>query len=262
MRSSEYNYFRVTYESGCAEIVISNPPLNILCKNLLDEMKALFVSLGKREDIHVIILTGDGEKAFVAGADITQFPYLDSKKGRESVIHIQDVFASVFNVPQILIAAINGLALGGGTELALLCDIRLASEHAKFGLPEVKLGILPGAGGTQRLPRLIGTGRAALMLYTGRTIDAKEAYEIGLVEEIVPIEKLMSKARDLAKEILQNAPLSLRKIKQAIYKGIDMPLSQALTLEIDAIEFLCSTQDQKEGALAFLEKRRPIYKGV
>lgn len=258
----EYRYFHMTHGEGWVEVTISNPPVNVLCRDLLDEMKSLFISLGKREDIHVIILTGAGEKAFIAGADISQFPYLDSKKGRESVTHIQDVFSHITAVPQILIGAINGLALGGGTELALLCDLRLASEQAHFGLPEVKLGILPGAGGTQRLPRLIGKGRAGLMLYTGRTVNAQKALEMGLVEEVVPLAELMPTARKLAQEMLQNAPLSLRKIKQAIQRGMDMPLSQALTLEVDAIEFLCSTRDQKEGAAAFLEKRRPAYKGV
>ena len=260
--SKEYRYFQIVDMKGWVEVTISNPPVNVFCRNLLDEMKALFVSLGKRDDIHVIILTGAGEKAFIAGADISQFPYLDSKKGRESVTHIQDVFSHVAGVPQILIAAINGLALGGGAELALVCDLRIASEQASFGLPEVKLGILPGAGGTQRLPRLIGTGRAGLMLYTGRTVNAKEAIEMGLVEEVVPTAELMPTARKLAQEMLQNAPLSLRKIKQAIQRGMNMPLSQGLTLEVDAIEFLCSTQDQKEGALSFLGKRPPVYKGV
>jgi enoyl-CoA hydratase len=131
-----------------------------------------------------------------------------------------------------------------------------------FGLPEVKLGILPGTGGTQRLPRLIGRGQASLMLYTGRTINAQRAFEIGLVEMVVPQKELMPTGQSLAQEMLQNAPLSLRKIKQAIQRGMEMPLSQGLTLEVDAIEFLCGTQDQKEGASSFLEKRRPVYKGV
>lgn len=260
--SSEYRYFQIAHSTGWVEVTISNPPVNVLCRDLLDEMKAVFVSLGKKDDIHVIVITGAGEKAFIAGADISQFPYLDSRKGRESVIHIQDVFSHVAAVPQILVGAINGLALGGGTELALLCDIRLASEQARFGLPEVKLGILPAAGGTQRLPRLIGTGRAGLMLYTGRMVNAEKAFQMGLVEEVVPLSELMPTARKLAQEILQNAPLSLRKIKQAVQRGMNMPLSQGLTLEVDAIEFLCGTQDQKEGALAFLGKRSPTYKGV
>jgi enoyl-CoA hydratase/carnithine racemase len=260
--SKEYGYFQIVEMEGWVEVTISNPPVNVLCRDLLDEMKGLFVSLGKRDDIHVIIITGAGGKAFIAGADISQFPYLDSKKGRESVIHIQDIFSHVAGVPQILIAAINGLALGGGTELALLCDVRLASDQASFGLPEVKLGILPGAGGTQRLPRLIGTGRAGLMLYTGRTVTAEKALELGLIEEVVSLAELMPTARKLAQEMLQNAPLSLRKIKQAVQRGMNMSLSQGLTLEVDAIEFLCSTKDQKEGALSFLEKRHPVYKGV
>lgn len=260
--SQEYRYFQIAWMEGWAEVTISNPPVNVLRRDLLDEMKLLFVSLGKRDDIHVIILTGSGGKAFVAGADISDFPYLDPKKGRESVAHLQDVFAHVAGVPQILIAAVNGLALGGGTELALLCDLRLASEQAIFGLPEVKLGILPGTGGTQRLPRLIGRGQASLMLYTGRTINAQKAFEIGLVEMVVPQKELLPTGRSLAQEMLQNAPLSLRKIKQAIQRGMEMPLSQGLTLEVDAIEFLCGTQDQKEGASAFLEKRRPVYKGA
>lgn len=262
MFSSKYHFFQVEYYNGWVEIIISNPPLNILSRDLLDEMKLLFSEIRKQDSVHVVIITGAGEKAFVAGADITNFPTLDFKKGRESVLHIQEVFAHVSGIPQILIAAVNGLALGGGMELALLCDIRIASDQATFGLPEVKLGIIPGAGGTQRLPRLIGMGRAALMLYTGRMINAKKAFEIGIVEEVVSQRELLPTARNLAQEILKNAPLALRKLKQVVHLGVNLPLPQAFMLEVDAIEFLCGTQDQKEGALAFLEKRLPNYKGV
>jgi enoyl-CoA hydratase/carnithine racemase len=257
-----YQYLNIVDCEKWIEVTISNPPVNVLCREMLYEIMSLFDLLEFKENCHVVIITGAGDKAFVAGADIKDFPFLNPAKGRESTIYIQRVFGKVAQAPQIIIGAINGMALGGGTELALACDLRLASEDARFGLPEVKLGIMPGAGGTQRLPRLIGTGYASLMIYTGRIINAKKALEIGLVEEIISKTELMPAARNLAQEILQNAPLSIRKAKQAIQRGMEMPLSQGLTLEVDALEFLCGTQDQKEGASSFLKKSPPVYKGI
>jgi enoyl-CoA hydratase/carnithine racemase len=257
-----YHYLNIVDSGKWIEVTISNPPVNVLCREMLNEMMSFLDILEVKEDCHVVIITGAGDKAFVAGADIKDFPFLDPAKGRQSTIHVQRVFGKIAQVPQIIIGAINGTALGGGTELALACDLRLASDDACFGLPEVKLGIMPGAGGTQRLPRLIGTGYAGLMIYTGRTINAKKALEIGLVEEVVSKTELIPAARNLAQEILQNAPLSLRKAKQAVQRGMEMSLTQGLTLEVDALEFLCGTQDQKEGASSFLEKKRPVYKGI
>ena len=205
--------------------------------------------------LRVAILTGVGERAFSAGSDI-KANYVE-RPGEEP----QNIlFPLLFDLYKPIIAAINGHANGGGLEQALCCDIRVAAQHAQFGLGEVRLGWLPGAGGTQRLPRLIPLGRALEMLYTGNRIGAEEALHLGLVDYVVPMSQLMSKCEDIAAEICKSAPLAVQKIKQAALRGLDLPLAEGLKLERELYNWLQSTEDAREGAKAFAEKRPPQWK--
>jgi enoyl-CoA hydratase/carnithine racemase len=204
----------------------------------------------------VAILTGSGERAFCAGSDI-KANYVE-KPGEEPQ---NDLFPLLLDLYKPIIAAINGHANGGGLEQALACDIRVAAEHAEFGLGEVRLGWLPGAGGTQRLPRLIPLGRALEMLYTGNRIGAAEALRVGLVDHVVPMPRLMSKCEEIAGEICKSAPLAVQRIKQAALRGLDRPLGEGLKFEHDLYQWLQGTEDAREGARAFAEKRPPRWRG-
>src|SRR5215471_2269803 len=206
--------------------------------------------------LRVAILTGVGERAFSAGSDI-KANYVE-RPGEEP----QNIlFPLLFDLYKPIIAAINGHANGGGLEQALCCDIRVAAEHAQFGLGEVRLGWLPGAGGTQRLPRLIPLGRALEMLYTGNRIEAQEALRLGLVDHVVPMDQLMRKCEEIAAEICKSAPLAVQRIKEVALRGLDLPLAGGLRLERDAYEWLTKTHDASEGARAFAEKRAPVWQG-
>lgn len=206
--------------------------------------------------LRVAILTGAGERAFCAGSDIKS-NYAE-RTGKEPP---NQLYPTLFDLYKPIIAAINGHANGGGLEQALACDIRVAAEHAQFGLGEVRLGWLPGGGGTQRLPRLIPLGRALEMLYTGNRIDAHEALRLGLVDHVVPMAQLMSKCEQIAEEICKSAPLAVQKIKQAALRGLDMPLAEGLKLERELYSWLLETEDSHEGAIAFAEKRPPRWQG-
>jgi enoyl-CoA hydratase/carnithine racemase len=206
-------------------------------------------------ELRVAIFTGTGERAFCAGSDIKS-NYVE-RIGREGA---RTPYSVMFEMTKPIIAAINGHANGGGLEQALCCDIRIAAEHAQFGLGEVRLGWLPGGGGTQRLPRLIPLGRALEMLYTGNRINAEDALRLGLVDYVVPMQQLMPRAEEIAAEICKSAPLAVQKIKEVVRKGLDMPLSEALKLEHRAYDWLNETDDSHEGALAFAEKRPPNWK--
>jgi enoyl-CoA hydratase len=208
-----------------------------------------------------VIVTGAGDKAFVAGADLNQVTGLDAMGGREWGRAGQAVFSRIEAMEKPVIAAINGWALGGGLELAMACHIRLAADTARLGQPEVKLGIVPGYGGTQRLARIIGRGRALEMLLTGDPVDAAEAHRIGLVNHVVPAGGLLAKARELAAKILKNGPVAVALILQAVNRGLEMPLPQALEWEASQFGLSCATEDIKEGTSAFLEKREPNFRG-
>jgi enoyl-CoA hydratase len=212
-------------------------------------------------DVGVIVVTGAGEKAFVAGADITEMATLESIGAQRFAHDLADSFGRLEASPKPVIAAINGFALGGGCETAMACTIRIASETAKFGQPEVKLGVLPGAGGTQRLPRLVGKGRALQLILTGEIITAQEAYRIGLVNEVVPTFNLIGRAEALLKQIFSNAPIAIRHSLEAVNKGLETSLDEGLALEASFFGLCAGTEDKKEGTAAFLEKRAPQFRG-
>lgn len=217
---------------------------NLITEQLAQEMEAVCQGINQDDDIYVVVITGAGE-SFCGGSESPRF----------------NVAAAVAGIDRPVIAAVNGQALGEGLELALSCDIRLASDKAIFGLPQIGLGLIPTNGGTQRLPRLVGKGKAMELILTGETIDAKEAFEIGLVSKVVPHEKLSAEADALAEKIASQAPVSLRFVKEAVNKGMDNTLEQGLRLETDLYLLLHTTADRTEGIKAFLEKRPPQFKG-
>jgi enoyl-CoA hydratase len=247
---------------GIGWITINRPDkLNAMNVETIEELKTAFREFEGDAEVRAVILTGSGDKAFVAGADISEFMNLDAGKGSHYSRQGQALTKSMENFPKPVIAAINGYALGGGTEIALACHIRVASENAKLGQPEVKLGIIPGYGGTQRLARLVGKGKALEMILTGRTIDAREAADIGLVNKVVPATELLPAAEALAKEAIKNGPLAVAYAIEAINRGLDRTLDQGLELEAEIFGRTCATEDSKEGAKAFLEKRKPDFRG-
>jgi len=251
----------VTKEGKIAVFTINRAEaMNALNPELAEELSNLLLEFRKDEDMWVGIITGAGEKAFCAGADIkTMLPNEKKNKGKHwkkppSIYRGLELWKPV-------IAAVNGICLGGGMEIALACDFRIAAEKAKFGLPEVTLGLIPGMGGTQRLPRLIPFGKAAEMLFTGELIDANEAFRIGLVNKVVPLESLMSETRKLAEAICSAGPLAVRSAKQAMYSGLNMSLQEGLELESILVDYVMDTEDFNEGVVAFTEKRKADFKG-
>lgn len=257
-----YSNLLLEKKNGIAVLSINRPEaLNALNSITLTELSTVLDELGQDSNVRVIILTGSGNKAFVAGADISQLKDSGLNEAYQISRLGQTIFQKIESLPQPVIAAINGFALGGGTELALACDLRLASKNARFGQPEVTLGFIAGFGGTQKLPRLIGTGRACELLYTGRIIDADEAQRIGLVNHVYPLEQLMDEAMALANIILAGAPLAVQASKQAIWRGIDMEISSGLEYEAKLFAELFTTEDQREGCSAFVEKRKPNFQG-
>ncbi len=252
---------RYKEENGVGLITIDRPPVNALSRELLEELAGVISQIEERDDFLVLIITGAGEKAFVGGADIGEFPSLDSKSGKEMCQYGQGIFKRLEELPIPVIAAINGFALGGGCELALACDLRVAAEEAALGQPEVKLGIIPGYGGTQRLPRLISVGKARELIYTGDMISAREAEKIGLVESVVAADELLDECRQLASKILKQGPLAIASAKKAINEGLQLSLEEGLELEARLFGEICKSEDMKEGARAFLEKRSPEFKG-
>lgn len=243
--------------SGQIATVFINRPksLNALNSETLTELKECFSELEQRKDVRVVILTGAGSKSFVAGADISEMVNATPAEGRAMALLAMEAFNKLENMPQVTIAAVNGYALGGGCEISMSCDIRIAAENAVFGQPECGLGIIPGFGGTQRLARLIGKGRAKELIFTCDRIDAQEAYRIGLVNHVVPAEELMDTCRKMAERILTKGSYAISLAKSAINSGMDMDLNNGLKLEADAFGFTFSTHDKQEGMTAFLEKR-------
>src|SRR4051812_756705 len=249
-------------DTGVARITINRPDkLNALNTTVLAELGDAITRIETDATIRGVILTGSGAKAFVAGADIAELSQQGPLDGRARAITGQVVFRRLERSGKPVIAAVNGFALGGGCELAMACHLRIASENAKFGQPEVKLGIGPGYGGTVRLPRLVGRGRALELLLTGKMIDAHEAYRIGLVNLVVPQDRLLNESETLLRSILQNGPLALRACLEAVDIGLDMSLDEALLLEANHFGLLSSTADMREGTQAFIEKRAPVFKG-
>ncbi|AQS07400.1 short-chain-enoyl-CoA hydratase [Clostridium beijerinckii] len=253
---------KVKEENGISVVCIDRPKsLNALNTQTLKELGQIINDISERKDIYTVIITGSGEKAFVAGADITEMKSKSAIEGREMAKLAQKVFSNIENMPQVVIAAVNGYALGGGCELSMACDIRLASTNAKFGQPEVGLGIIPGFAGTQRLPRLVGKGIAKELIFTTDMIDAKEAYRIGLVNKVYEPEELMEKTIELAKKIMKKGLFAVSLAKSAINNGLNMDTESAYAFEADLFGLCFSTDDQTEGMSAFIEKRKALFKG-
>ena len=245
-----------------ATLTVNRPDkLNALNDLTVSELGAAIEEIRRRDDVGGAIVTGAGTKAFVAGADIAELAQQGPVEGRERARRGQDVLRQIETSPKPVIAAINGFALGGGCELAMACHVRIAAEHAKFGQPEVKLGIGPGYGGSQRLPRLVGQGRALELILTGEMISAHEAHRIGLVNAVVPAGELLSHAVAMLRKMLANGPVAIALSIEAVVRGVELPLDDALRLEADQFGLLASTEDMREGMRAFLEKRPPHFLG-
>ncbi len=248
-------------KEGIGYLTINRPKVfNAINNQMIEEMKRAIEEFHQDKLVGVVIITGTG-KAFQTGADIEELSQMSPLEILQWNQGVVENFEALEKMRQPVIAAINGYALGGGLELALACTIRIAADSAKMGLPEVKIGILPGAGGTQRLPRLIGKGLAAEMILTGEMIDAKEAYRIGLVNRVVPAEQLMATAEEIGRKILRNAPIAVALAKDAIEVGKNLPLDGAIQYAQKNCITCFSTEDMKEGTAAFLEKRKPQFKG-
>jgi len=246
-----------------ATITINRPEkLNALDDATIAELGAAIDEVVSRKDISGVIVTGAGPKAFVAGADISQLATQGSLDGRARAMVGQRIFSRFEQSPKPVIAAVNGFALGGGLELALACHIRIASENAKLGLPEVKLGIGPGYGGTQRLPRLIGRGRALQLILTAEMTDAAEAYRIGLVNKVVPAADLMAAADAMMRQIIANGPVAVALCIEAVNRGLDTTLEEGLVIEANHFGLIATTSDMREGMRAFLDKRPPAFTGT
>ena len=254
---------KIEVRDNVAVITVDRPKvLNALNAQTVAEIGEAFEQARNDESVKAVILTGGGEKAFVAGADIGELAKMTPITGKATAERGQRVFASIERFPKPVIAAINGFALGGGCELALACHIRIASEKAQIGLPEVTLGIIPGYGGTQRMARLLGKGKALELILTGDRIPAAEAERIGLVNKVVAPEELMNTAMEMATKIASRGPLAVRAAIEAVMSGSEMPIEEGFFLEATLFGLLASTEDMKEGMGAFLEKRAANFKGV
>lgn len=245
-----------------AHLTINRPEkLNALDRTTVQEIDRAVIAAGENPEVGALILTGAGEKAFVAGADINELSTQSPVEGADFARQGQAVLTRLETLGKPSIAAINGFALGGGLELAMACTLRIASETARLGQPEVTLGIIPGYGGTQRLSRLVGRGRALEMLMTGEPIDAREAHRIGLVNRVVPAEELGQAAEGLARTLLARGPVALRLVMQAVHQGLEMSQEEGLSLEAALFGLSCATEDMREGTRAFVEKRKPVFHG-
>jgi enoyl-CoA hydratase len=257
-----YENILVEKKNAVAYVTVNRPKvLNALNMATMEELRSAFHDLKSDTAIRVVLFTGAGEKAFIAGADIGELARHDAVSGKEYTHRGQSVLNLIENLGKPVIACINGFALGGGCELAMACTMRLASENAKFGQPEVKLGIIPGYGGTQRLPRLVGKGLAMQQVLTGEMITAQEAHRIGLVNEVTAPADLIPRAETIAAKIIANAPLAVQYALEAVNKGMEMTLAEGLYLEAVLFGVVCSSEDKKEGTTAFLEKRPAQFHG-
>ncbi len=258
-KAGEFVHFRI--DDRIAVVVVDRPPVNALNRQVEDEIEDVFGELGNLDDIGAVIVTGGGAKAFIAGADIKMLSEKRPEEASRMSAATQRVLTRIERFDRVVIAAVNGLALGGGCEVALACDIRVADETAIFGFPEVSLGLFPGAGGTQRLPRLVGAGKAKELIFTGDPIHAEEAKRIGLVERIAPKGQAVVEAQGLARRILQRGPMGVASAKKAINEGMEMTLEEGLRRETELFAALFETRDMMEGVTAFLEKRKPSFIG-
>lgn len=254
-----YQVIQFDIEGSVATITINRPPMNPLNNQVFRELIVAADEIEANQAIKAVIITGSGDKAFVAGADIKEMANLTPVEVYTFCQGSRIAFSKIENLGKPVIAALNGLALGGGTELALACDFRLAAETAKFGQPEINLGIIPGAGGTQRLPRLIGTAKAKELIFLGDIIDAPTAEKLGLVHRVVPAASLMEEARKLAAKLASKPAVAMKMAKEAINTGINLDINSALTLEIQNFITAFASADCKEGISAFMEKRKPNF---
>jgi len=258
----EFQNIRFEKKNQIAYVTIDRPKvLNALNMATMQELKQAFASVKDDSEVRVVILTGAGEKAFVAGADIGELSQHTPVSAKEYTHQGQAIIDAIEELGKPVIACINGFALGGGCELAMACTMRLAGDNAKLGQPEVKLGLIPGYGGTQRLPRLVGKGIAMQLVLSGEMISAQEAHRIGLVNEVVPAAELIARAEAIAAKIIANAPLAIQYAMEAVNRGLDLPLSDGLFLEATLFGVCCATEDKNEGTKAFLEKRPAQFKG-
>lgn len=259
---ADLEYVRVEWDAELAIVTVDRPEkLNALNADVVREIGLVFDSLREDDNVRGVILTGAGNKAFVAGADIGELATMNSITGVKVSRDGQDVFRSIETFPKPVLAAVGGYALGGGCELAIACHMRIASERARFGLPEVSLGIIPGYGGTIRLARLIGLGRAIEMTLTGDMVGAERALELGLVSAVVEPDALLDEAKTLLRKVTKIGPVAVRMALESIYRGLDTATGEALDFESSLFGLLASTDDMKEGMGAFLEKRKPDFKG-
>lgn len=259
--SSAFQTLVVQREDGLATVTLHRPDvLHALNAAMFDELETAVTEMGGDDNVRVVLLTGAGERAFAAGADIRGLLETDAERGEQLSRRGQEVFSLIEASRKPVIACVNGVALGGGCELAMACAFRLASDRARFGLPELKLGLIPGYGGTQRLPRLVGRGTALRLLLTAQPIDAHEALRVGLVDEVVPADRLMERGRELARSVAAMSPLPVAALLEAVGTG-DGPLEEGLRRESAIFGRLCASADKHEGVTAFLEKRAPRWTG-
>jgi enoyl-CoA hydratase/carnithine racemase len=259
---AETSILPVEMDRGVVVLKLNRPEvMNAFNFSLLNALKNEIERLRFDIDVRVVVITGEGERAFCAGADLKERSTMDPVEVKKFILTIRNLFTSIEQLNKPVIAAVNGIALGGGTELALACDIRIASENASMGLTETRLGIIPGAGGTQRLPRLIGLGKAKELIFTGRRVSAREALEIGLVNSVCPLEFLMDQCRKLAGMICEAGPIAVEQAKYAINFGIETDIQTGLAIESNAYWVTVPTEDRIEALNAFREKRKPVFKG-
>lgn len=260
--TATYSNILVDVQGGVALLTINRPPANSLSKATLEELNAAFDALENDPAARAVVITGAGQYVFIGGADINEFVGLDDAGVRASVQRGHALFSKIEHFPKPVIAAVNGVCVGGGNELAMACDIRIAAESAKFGQPEVSLGIIPGWGGSQRLTRLVGKGRALEMMLTGDLVKADDAQRYGLVNKVVPDNEVLTHARNLARKLAMSAPIAMKYIKHTTNVGLDEGIADGLRAEAEGALAIFNTNDAKEGVAAFLGKRRPKFTGT
>jgi len=257
---AENTVVEFSVSEGVGVITINNPPVNALTLAVRGQLGEVLQQIEAMDEIRVIVITGAGPKCFVAGADIKDFPNQFEVGPRENATIYKKMFSYLENTPRPVICALNGLALGGGLELALACDLRIAAENAKLGLTEVNLGLIPGLGGTQRLARLVGPAKAKELLFTGKVLKAEEALRIGLVNQVVPAGEALNEALNLAKQLAKGAGIAMACTKKLVNEGLELKLEEALEMEMQQVEKIFETEDLREGLDAFINKRSPVFK--